>query len=178
MERSKFVFAYRHNKILKTSHEELSDLVSLTNADLETTMNTAKHALSLPCDPKGKFKSCHHDLYMLLITNTTTLDADLPLQLHIRSCKKSDDIIPVKRTGSRPLFPFYQNMHYLCYTIQRENSSRVIMTFTCCWSNWQQAKTLCFLVFHLVNHPLSNKLNQTTLHVMFSRFCKHIFSEF
>ena len=49
-----------------------------------------------------------------------------------------------------------QNMHYLCYAIQRENSSRVIMTFTCCWSNWQQAKTLCFLVFHLVNHPLSN----------------------
>jgi hypothetical protein len=55
-------------KILKTSHEELSDLVSLTNVD----------------------------------------HADLPLQLHIRSCKKSDDIIPVKRTGSRPLFPFYQ----------------------------------------------------------------------
>jgi mRNA-degrading endonuclease YafQ of YafQ-DinJ toxin-antitoxin module len=77
---------------LKTSHEELFDLVSLTNADLETTMNTAKHALSLLCDPKGKFQSCHHDPYMLLI----------------RSCKKSDDIIPVKRTGSRPLFPFYQ----------------------------------------------------------------------
>jgi hypothetical protein len=51
-------------KILKTSHEELFDLVSLTNADLETTMNTAKHALSLLCDPKGKFKSCHHDLYI------------------------------------------------------------------------------------------------------------------
>ena len=37
-----------------------------------------------------------------------TLPTDLPLQLHIRSGKKSDDIIPVKRTGSRPLFPFCQ----------------------------------------------------------------------
>jgi hypothetical protein len=27
------------------------------------------------------------------------LHTDLPLQLHIRSCKKSGDIIPVKRTG-------------------------------------------------------------------------------
>ena len=34
------------------------------------------------------------------------LQAYLHLQLHIRSCKKSDDIIPVKRTGSRHLFPF------------------------------------------------------------------------
>jgi hypothetical protein len=59
-------------KILKTSHEELFDLVSLTNADLETTMNTAKHALSLLCDPKGKFKSCHHDLYMLLVKLATS----------------------------------------------------------------------------------------------------------
>ena len=39
-------------KILKTSPEELSDLVSLTNAD------------SFLCDPKGQFKSCHHDLNM------------------------------------------------------------------------------------------------------------------
>jgi hypothetical protein len=30
-------------KILKTSHEELFDLVSLTNADLETTMNKASY---------------------------------------------------------------------------------------------------------------------------------------
>ena len=30
-------------KILKTSPEELSDLVSLTNADLETTINAARH---------------------------------------------------------------------------------------------------------------------------------------
>jgi hypothetical protein len=29
-------------KILKTSPEELSDLVSLTNADLETTINAAR----------------------------------------------------------------------------------------------------------------------------------------
>jgi hypothetical protein len=64
-------------KILKTSHEELFDLVSLTNADLETTMNTAKHALSLLCDPKGKFKSCHHDLYMLLVKLATSKDAVL-----------------------------------------------------------------------------------------------------
>ena len=62
-------------KILKTSHEELSDLVSLTNADLETTMNTAKHALSLLYDPKGKFKSCHHVLYMLLVKLATSKDA-------------------------------------------------------------------------------------------------------
>jgi hypothetical protein len=60
---------------LKTSHEELSDLVSLTNVDLETTMNTAKHALSLLYDPKGKFKSCHHVLYMLLVKLATSKDA-------------------------------------------------------------------------------------------------------
>ena len=60
---------------MKTSHEELSDLVSLTNADLETTMNTAKHALSFLYDPKGTFKSCHHDLYMLLVKLATSKDA-------------------------------------------------------------------------------------------------------
>ena len=62
-------------KILKTSHEELSDLVSMTNADLETTMNTAKHALSFLYDPKGTFKSCHHDLYMLQVKLATSKDA-------------------------------------------------------------------------------------------------------
>jgi hypothetical protein len=46
------------HKILKTSPEELSDLVSLTNADLEATINAAGHALSLLYDLKGKFKSC------------------------------------------------------------------------------------------------------------------------
>jgi len=45
-------------KILKTSPEELSDAVSLTNADLETTLNAARHALSLLYDLKGKCKSC------------------------------------------------------------------------------------------------------------------------
>jgi hypothetical protein len=40
---------------LKTSPEELSDLVSLTNTDLETTINAARHAVSLQYDPKGKF---------------------------------------------------------------------------------------------------------------------------
>ena len=42
-------------KILKTSSEELSDLVSLTNADLETTINAARHVVYLLCDIKGKF---------------------------------------------------------------------------------------------------------------------------
>ena len=51
-------------KILKTSPEEFSDLISLTNADLETTINAAKHALSLLYDHKGKLKLCHHDLNM------------------------------------------------------------------------------------------------------------------
>jgi len=50
---------------LKTSPEEVFDLVSLTNADLETTINAARHALSLLYDLKEKFKSCHHDLNML-----------------------------------------------------------------------------------------------------------------
>ena len=36
------------------------------------------------------------------------LHTDLPLQLCIRSSKKSDNIIRVKRTGSRPLLPFCQ----------------------------------------------------------------------
>jgi hypothetical protein len=51
-------------KILKTSPEELSDLVSMTNADLEATINAARHAVSLFYDPKGKSKACHHDLNM------------------------------------------------------------------------------------------------------------------
>jgi hypothetical protein len=42
-------------KILKISPEELSDLVSLTNADLETTINAARHAVSLLYDPNGEF---------------------------------------------------------------------------------------------------------------------------
>ena len=43
-------------KILKITPEELSDLVSLTNADLETTINAARHAVSLLFDRKGKLK--------------------------------------------------------------------------------------------------------------------------
>jgi hypothetical protein len=46
------------------SSVELPDLISLTNADLETTINAAKHAVSLLYDPKGKLKSCHHDRSM------------------------------------------------------------------------------------------------------------------
>jgi hypothetical protein len=61
-------------KILKTSPEVLSDLVSLTNGDLETTINAARHAVSLLCDPKGKFKSCHHDLNMLRVKLATSKD--------------------------------------------------------------------------------------------------------
>ena len=49
-------------KILKTS----PGFASLTNADLEATINAARHAVSLLYDPKGKFKSCHHDLNMCL----------------------------------------------------------------------------------------------------------------
>ena len=64
-------------KILKTSPEQLSDLVSLTNADLETTINAARHAISLLCDPKGKFKSCHHYLNMLRVKLATRKDASL-----------------------------------------------------------------------------------------------------
>ena len=43
-------------KILKITPEELSDLVSLTNADLETTINATRHAVSLLFDRKGKLK--------------------------------------------------------------------------------------------------------------------------
>ena len=64
-------------KILKTSPEELSDLVALTNTDLETTINAARHALSLIYDPKEKFKSCHHDLNILRIKLATSKDASL-----------------------------------------------------------------------------------------------------
>jgi hypothetical protein len=64
-------------KILKTSPEVLSDLVSLTNGDLETTINAARHAVSLLCDPKGKFKSCHHDLNMLRVKLVTSKDDSL-----------------------------------------------------------------------------------------------------
>jgi len=64
-------------KVLKTSPEELSHLVSLTNADLETTINAARHAISLLYDPKGKFKSCHHDLNMLRVKLATSKDASL-----------------------------------------------------------------------------------------------------
>jgi hypothetical protein len=59
------------------SPEELSDLVLLTNADLGTTMHAARHAVSLLYDPKGKFKSCHHDLNMLRIKLAISKDASL-----------------------------------------------------------------------------------------------------
>ena len=65
------------HKILKTSPEELPDLVSLTNADLETTINAARHAVPLLYDPKGKFKSCHHDLNMLQVKLATSKDTSL-----------------------------------------------------------------------------------------------------
>ena len=64
-------------KILKTSPEVLSDLVSLTNGDLEATINAARHAVSLLYDPKGKFKSCHHDLNMLRVKLATSKDDSL-----------------------------------------------------------------------------------------------------
>ena len=53
------------------------DLISLTNANLETTINAAKHALSLLYDHKGKLKSCHHDLNMLRVKLATSKDASL-----------------------------------------------------------------------------------------------------
>ena len=61
-------------QFLKTSPEELSDLFSLTSADLESTINTTRHALSLLYAPKGTFKSCHHDLNMLLVKLATSKD--------------------------------------------------------------------------------------------------------
>ena len=64
-------------KILKTSTEELSDLVSLINADLETTINAARYAVSLLCNPKEKCKSCHHHLNMLRVKLATRKDASL-----------------------------------------------------------------------------------------------------
>jgi len=64
-------------KILKTSPEELSDLVSLINADLETTINAARHAVSLLYDRNGKCKSCHHHLNMLRVKLATSKDASL-----------------------------------------------------------------------------------------------------
>ena len=36
------------------------------------------------------------------------LQTDFPLQVQIRSCKKSEDIMPKKRTGSGSLIPFCQ----------------------------------------------------------------------
>ena len=63
--------------ILKTSLEELSELVSLINADLESTINAARYAVSLLYDPKGKLKSCHHDLGMLRVKLATIKDAFL-----------------------------------------------------------------------------------------------------
>jgi hypothetical protein len=36
-----------------------------------------KIAESLLCDPKGKFKSCHHDLNMLRVKLATSKDASL-----------------------------------------------------------------------------------------------------
>ena len=62
---------------MKTSPEELSDLVSLTNADLETTINAARHAVSLLFDRKGKFKSCHHDLNLLWVKLETSKGASI-----------------------------------------------------------------------------------------------------
>ena len=62
---------------MKTSPEELSDLVSLTNTDLETAINAARHAVSLLYDPNGKFKSCHHDLNMLRFKLATSQDVSL-----------------------------------------------------------------------------------------------------
>jgi hypothetical protein len=53
------------------------DLISLTNANLETTINAAKHALSLLYDHKGKLKLCHHDLNMLRVKLATSKDASL-----------------------------------------------------------------------------------------------------
>jgi hypothetical protein len=43
-------------------------------------------------------------------TFTLLLDVTLPLLFSElgKICKKSGDIIPVKRTGSKPLFPFCQ----------------------------------------------------------------------
>ena len=43
----------------------------------------------------------------LFKTNTAT---DLPLQLHTRSCRKSDDICPRKKTGTRPPLSSHPNI--------------------------------------------------------------------
>ena len=87
-------------KILKTSPEELSDLVSLTNVDLETTINAARHAVSLLYDPKAKLKSRHHDLNMLRVKLATSKGASLSrippsepsFKQHVLTSNSLDDI--------------------------------------------------------------------------------------
>jgi hypothetical protein len=64
----------------------------IVNWDISPTINTTRYnpqcwswnynkcskiAVSVSCDPKGKFKSCHHDLNMLRVKLATRKDASL-----------------------------------------------------------------------------------------------------
>ena len=69
--------------------------VKLLDKDHFPAMGTTQSVQLLSCVRHNKYNHLCIQIY-------------LKLQLHIKSCKKSDDIIPVKRTGSMPLFPFCQ----------------------------------------------------------------------
>ena len=64
-------------KLLKSSSAELVGLSQLGNSDIDTSICVARKLVSKLYDPKGKYKSSHHDLNKLRVRLATSKDCSL-----------------------------------------------------------------------------------------------------
>jgi hypothetical protein len=90
---------------------QFSEFSRIECSDIDNSVDLSRKLISRLHDPKGKSKRCHIDLNKLRVKLATVKDSqssvqdkfcskqtqpllqtDVPLHVHTRSCKKSDDI--------------------------------------------------------------------------------------
>ncbi|CAG2199629.1 unnamed protein product [Mytilus edulis] len=64
-------------KLLKTSSEDLSDLMQLAQSDLDVSKSASRKLVARLYDPKGKYKSCQNNLNKLRVRLATSKDSAL-----------------------------------------------------------------------------------------------------
>ncbi|CAG2233318.1 unnamed protein product [Mytilus edulis] len=64
-------------KLLKTSSEDLSDLMQLAQSDLDVSISASRKLVARLYDPKGKYKSCQNNLNKLRVRLATSKDSAL-----------------------------------------------------------------------------------------------------
>jgi hypothetical protein len=84
-------------KVLKDSQKEFADLTQISCDDIETSVAVGRKFVARLYDPKARFTCDHGDLNKLRSRIAQQKDDKVfPLQVHSKSCKKSDDVCPSK----------------------------------------------------------------------------------